>query len=334
MAAALTLARVSLPRILRFAVAFGLTAYILWKVHPGEVLRLTAASDWRWIAGAVALLLADRTLMAYRWIVLLRALTAGSRPPAGAVMRVFFVSTFVGTFLPSVGGDLYRAYSLSRLDRGSTGASAPVSGVESAASVLMDRVLGVMSIVIVGVAALGAAPESARNRWLLIMLALGSAVWIVAAVAVFSPRAAAAGQAFSAWVPGDRARRLAVGLIDAVRRYARHHGELVSVLAMSIGVQIVRVFQAWCLGRALGMETGIAMYFVFIPIVLLIMLLPITISGLGTSQAAFGWLFGTIGIPAAAAVALSILFVALGVIGNLPGGVLYAMGTRDARRIA
>jgi uncharacterized membrane protein YbhN (UPF0104 family) len=198
----------------------------------------------------------------------------------------------------------------------------------------MDRVLGVMSIVIVGVAALVAAPESARNGWLLITLALASTVCLVAAVAVFSPQAAAAGQAVTTRLPGGRARRLGIGLIDSVRSYSRHRRELAGVLGMSIGVQIVRVLQAWCLGRALGMETGIVMYFVFIPIVLLIMLLPITISGLGTSQGAFGWLFGTIGVPGAAAVALSILFVALGVVGNLPGGVLYVIGSRDARRIA
>ena len=63
------------------------------------------------------------------------------------------------------------------------------------------------------------------------------------------------------------------------------------------------------------------------------MLLPVTILGLGTSQAAFVWLFGAAGVPTAAAVALSILFVALGVVGNLPGGILYAVnGDRPERQ--
>jgi uncharacterized protein (TIRG00374 family) len=325
LAAASSLSSVSLSRILRIVVAVALTAYILWRVHPADVLRVTAGADWRWIAGAIALLLLDRTLMAYRWMVLLRALTPGSRPPFNAVLRIFFVSTFVGTFLPSVGGDLYRAYSLSRLK---------VSGVESAASVLMDRVLGVMSIVIVGVGALLPAPAVARNPWMLLTLALASFGCLVAGVAVFSERASAAGQHMAARLPGVQAPRLGAGLIDAVRRYSRHRGELVNVLGMSVGVQVIRVIQAWCLGRALGIEAGLVMYFIFIPIVLLIMLLPITVSGLGTSQGAFGWLFGTIGVPAAAAVALSILFVALGVVGNLPGGVLYVLGNREARQAA
>jgi len=52
----------------------------------------------------------------------------------------------------------------------------------------------------------------------------------------------------------------------------------------------------------------------------------VTFNGIGTSQAAFVWFFARAGVPAAAAFALSVLFVALGIVGNLPGGILYAFG--------
>ena len=67
----------------------------------------------------------------------------------------------------------------------------------------------------------------------------------------------------------------------------------------------------------------------FIPIILLVMLLPITVNGLGVSQWAFLWTFTRVGVSDAHALALSILFVALGVVGNLPGGLLYAFGGRS-----
>jgi hypothetical protein len=38
------------------------------------------------------------------------------------------------------------------------------------------------------------------------------------------------------------------------------------------------------------------------------------------------WFFARAGVPAPAAFALSVLFVALGIVGNLPGGILYALG--------
>ena len=66
-------------------------------------------------------------------------------------------------------------------------------------------------------------------------------------------------------------------------------------------------------------------YFAFMPVILLVMQLPITINGLGTTQVAFERLFVPAGVPEAPAFALSLLFLALGILGSLPGGVLYAL---------
>src|SRR5262249_25081147 len=75
-------------RLLRVAVAVGLTAYILYKSPPRQIVAAAAGADWRPMAIAVALVLADRTLMAYRWIVLLCTIDPGIRPPLPAVMRI------------------------------------------------------------------------------------------------------------------------------------------------------------------------------------------------------------------------------------------------------
>jgi uncharacterized membrane protein YbhN (UPF0104 family) len=94
---------------------------------------------------------------------------------------------------------------------------------------------------------------------------------------------------------------------------------------MSVIVQVIRVIQAWCLGVALGIDLPLLTYFVFIPVIVLIMQLPITINGLGTTQGAFAFLFVPQGAGREQVFALSVLFLALGIVGTLPGGVLYAM---------
>jgi uncharacterized membrane protein YbhN (UPF0104 family) len=130
----------------------------------------------------------------------------------------------------------------------------------------------------------------------------------------------------AALVPSQRLHRLTASLTDAVRRYARHHREMTRVLVMSVLVQAIRVVQAWCLGQALGIELSLAMYFALVPAIVLIMQLPVTVNGLGTAQWAFEALFVPRGAAPAPVFALSILFLGLGVIGSLPGGVLYAFG--------
>jgi hypothetical protein len=308
---------VSASRLFRIIVAVGLTAFLLYKSHPADVVRAAAGADLRWIGLAIGLVLVDRTLMALRWIDLLSALTPGSRPRFPIVLRIFFVSSFVSNFVPSVAADLYRAYALSRYD---------VHLAESTASVLMDRMLGVLSMVLVGLVALPFAREIASDRGLVVGLGVTFLGCAMAGLVVFSERAAAVVVTLGTMLPGRRVHRVTASLTDAVRRYARHHKAMIRVLVMSVLVQAIRVLQAWSLGQALGIELSLAMYFALVPAVVLIMQLPVTVNGLGTTQWAFEALFVPRGAAPAPVFALSILFLALGVIGSLPGGLLYAFG--------
>jgi len=311
---------VSWSRSIRIFIAVALTAVAFYWSHPKAILTAAAGADLRWLGAAIGLVFVDRTLMALRWIDLLVALTPGSRPPLSAVLRAFFVSSFVSNFVPSVASDLYRAYELSRYD---------VHLAESTASVLMDRALGVLSVALVAAAALPFAERLATERALLVGLAVIFAVCAVAAAVIFSERAADTLRRTVGGLPVRVISRVTDSLTDAVRRYAAHHREVLRVLLMSIAVQIIRVLQAWCLALSLGIHVPLTTFFVFVPIIVLIMQLPITINGLGTTQVAFLQLFVPQGAPEAQVFALSVLFLALGVAGSLPGGLFYAVdGTR------
>jgi len=255
--------------------------------------------------------------MAYRWWTLLAPLDRGGRPPASAVMRIFFVSTFVGTFLPaSVGGDAVRAYGLSKEG---------VRGVDAVASVLMDRLLGVVSILVVAVAGAFLARDLIDIRALFPAFALLMVLCAAALAVVFSPRAAAMAARVLALLP--RGRETGERLVAAIQRYASLHLPMANVLVCSIAVQVLRVLQTYCLGLALGLAVPLGVYFALVPIILLIVLMPITINGIGTTQAGFVWLFGRAGVASAPAFALSVLFLAIAVVGNLPGAALYLTGS-------
>ena len=305
-----------LSRALRIAVAVALTAYVLWKADPAAVVSAAAGSRPWWIGLAILLVIIDRAVNAYRWVVLLRAVTPGSRPPLASVMRIFFVSSFVGNFLPSIGGDVYRAFQLARLG---------VRSGEAAASVLMDRVVGVLSMVMVAAVAL-LFPRTLDRPGVGAALLLVTLACAVAAAAVFSETVARTVVRTVQLLPQRRLQSAAQTLMDAVRRYAHHHAALILVLLLSVVVQLLRVVQACCLGRALGLDLPLIVYFACIPVITLVMQVPITVAGLGTTQYAFEWMFSRAGVPSATTFALSILFLALGTLGNLPGGLIYALG--------
>jgi glycosyltransferase 2 family protein len=320
--------RLSAGSVARLAVAVTLTAVIIWRNNPGAILASATRTDLRWIFAAVLLVLLDRSLMAYRWVVLLRVADAGERVPLAAILRVFFVSTFVGTFLPaSIGADAVRAYSLSRTH---------VGAAPALASVLMDRLLGVVSLLIVSVAGLAVAADLFEETVLLVAIGVVAAACLAGLALVYS-------EAWASWIsgrlarmPGANVRRLGAELVTAVRAYSTRHSAIGNVLAGSIAVQALRILQAFALGRSIGIEAPLSAYVAFVPIILLIMLLPISIYGLGTSQLAFAAFFSRVGVPSGDAIALSLLFLALGILGNLPGAILYVAGSRrvpqEARR--
>jgi glycosyltransferase 2 family protein len=309
--------RPSLGGLIRVAVAAGLTGFVLWTSRPSEVVAAARDADLAPLLLAIGLVIVDRALMAWRWFWLLQAFPATQHARFTDLLRLFFVSTFVGTFLPaSVGGDAVRAAGLARMR---------VPLADAVASVFMDRVLGVLSILAMAVLGLwlgrGQLPA---GRFVLLSLLFCAAGCAAVALVIFSSRAATLVKRSLGLLQVQRVARVGRSVIDAVQRYADRHGLLAGVLAASIGVQVLRIVQAYCLGLSLNLGAGPVSYFAFVPVILLVMLLPITINGIGTSQAAFVLFFTQAGVSSAGAFALSVLFVALGIVGNLPGGILYA----------
>lgn len=306
---------------LRLTAAIALTALMIWWAGPANVWRAARGARPSWILAALALVVVDRALMAYRAVALLQPVPAPQRPGVRDIIRVFFVSTYLGTFLPgSIGGDAVRTYALNRL---------AVPAADAFASVFLDRLLGIVSLLVMALAGLVLARDLARDPVVLTSLLATTGGCLLAAAAIFSRRAGVWSETVAAWLPSHRVQRATSAVVAGLQRYAPERRILALVLGASIAVQILRILQAYCLGRALGIPLPATTYFAFIPVILLVMLLPVSINGLGTSQLAFAGLFGRAGVPQADAVALSILFLALGAAGNLPGGVIYAFGERQ-----
>ena len=288
------------------------TAAILWwlssRIDMRAAMAAIAAIPLPHLALVLALVMLDRAVMVWRWLLLLRA--ADVRVSGADAARIFLVSSFVGSFLPAgVGGDAARAWGLSQI-------TARLG--DALASVVVDRVLGVLSL-----AAMGAVG--------LVVSASGNATSrVVAAVAVVGLACIGAfwADAVLRWtVPphrhgGPLARRL-LRLADAVARYRAHRGALAAVMAWSLGVQLLRITQAYVLGDGLGMHVPFSYYLLFMPLGLLMLLLPVSVSGFGVPQGVIVWLLRPVGVPDALSFALSTLIVLTGLAGNLPGLVLW-----------
>lgn len=314
-------------RLLRLGVAAGLLYYAVYAVdwqEAGRALAAAAASPgWLLVAGLLTVL--DRMTMAWRWIALLRAVDANRPLRTGPLLRVFFISGFAGTFIPagSFGGDTVRALAATR--QGVTMANA-------VASVALDRLLGTVSVLlsgVVGIMLLGRL-EYQWLLWFAGVLGVGGAVatWLL----LFDSRVYRVILQRTGLSRIAAVHRLSHKFLDAVGQYANKRSVVAGVLAGSVFVHLLRTLQVWALGMALGLTVDLVWYFAAVPIIVLVMLLPLGPNGIGSGNAAFVYLFGIAEVSPELAFSLSVLFILLAVIGNLPGGLLLAFGSRDAQR--
>jgi uncharacterized protein (TIRG00374 family) len=304
--------------IVRAAVSVVLIGFLLSRLDVGNMSRFLSRANWLLVAITLVTVVMDRGLMAARWIVLLEGL--GITAPRARVVKIFFLSTFFGSFLPTgIGGEAIRAASFSRLSS---------KGVESVASVVMDRFMGMLSMLLTGLAALVVFYRIYPHRALLATVLTLSVVAVAGLAMLLSRYAhrrvlARLGSAGGPTEGGWRASiRRAVG---AMERYRSQPGLLILVLSMSVGVQLLRILQAYLLSEAMALGSPLVYFFCFVPLILLITMLPISVSGLGTTNLAYVALFGSVGMDPDGAFVLSVLILALGVIGNLPGGIIYAL---------
>ena len=145
-------------------------AALLWFTDPAQIWDTLSAADMRWIAAATLVNIATIPVMAWRWKLLLRAKKIPV--PMGWLIRTYFVALFLGQFLPAaIGGDAVRAVELARRTH-----AAP----EAVASVLIDRLVGVVSLVALAVLAYAAGGGSSGRP----EVAVAEAMFGLAALAI------------------------------------------------------------------------------------------------------------------------------------------------------
>ena len=288
-------------------------AALLWLSDPRKIWDTLSGADGSWVLGAIVVNTLTVPLMAFRWKLLLSA--KGIHDVSTAwLTRTYFVALFAGQFLPAaIGGDAVRAVELGRRTH-----DAP----EAVASVLIDRLVGVVSLVGLAVVAYAAGGHSAGGIEELIAEAVFGVAAAVVLALLFSPRL----RGFAArWLePRVDGRRLAAGerFYDALHAYREHRATLGAVFALAVVVQVTRIFVIVMLVKALGLDdVTTSSIFATAPVLFAALILPVSLNGIGVREAVFVYFLRDSTTPAQA-IALGVAFFAVGAATALIGALI------------
>jgi uncharacterized protein (TIRG00374 family) len=284
------------------------TAYILWKINLRKTGHVLAHASVGWWLLALAIMVLSVWPMAWRWQKLLAA--RGVHESLGRLVRTYFVGYAAGQVLPTaLGGDASRIYETARRHEGAGGAAA--------GTVLLERVLGGAATLVLAVVGFGLAVGH---------YSVGGYIWVELAFVVltialglvlFSRRIAAR------FEPLLRIRILRE-VYTAMHSFRNDAGLLLSLFALTLAVQAVRVLAIWASGKAVGVDLSPRPYYVMGPLLFLVALVPFTINGFAVRESFFVSFLGALGIAADPAFATGFLFFVVTIALALPGAAIIA----------
>jgi hypothetical protein len=281
-------------------------------VHPG-MSRVMGRIRPGFFILAACILAGQLTLMGVRWWYLMRRESLGVG--LWVAIRLMYVGHFFNFFLPgATGGDVVRAYLVTRRTRGRTVA---------VATVLLDRFVGLAGMAaLAGVMALATWRSPQTHRAAGAILAT-LAIILVAGLVLFSRRIGrlAGLERLIARLPRAENFRLALATLQHLPRCPK---DAAIVVAMTIGVHLMLAGGIACLGLALNLPTAITLYFLFVPVIYILAAIPVSIGGLGLVEGLFVLFFsaGT-GADGSAVLALALLARLTPMLLSLPGLVFW-----------
>ncbi len=296
-----------LSSALKIVVSVGLLVYVLYHVGWRETWQTIRAASPAYLVAALALDLLAIPVRAYRWQALLEAI--GVRVGLARLTGLYFVGTFFSDFLPTgVGGDVVRAYELAEQTQNSAAA---------VGTVLVDRATGLLMLFLIASFSLlfSHSLVSPQIAWVILLLTAvswGGSIFLVRRDWL---------ERLGLWRSVARFRSLEK-VYECVRACgARAVGK---ALGVSLVLNVLLICLNYLIALALGVRVSLWYFFLFVPIISFLLVLPVSLSGWGLRQGGYVYLFSQAGVSAQAALTLALIVQFFQLAIGLIGAVIYA----------
>ena len=319
---------------------FGLLALIGSQVHwrdyqvgsaAGEmVTRPGLASSLKGFSllpfvGAMLFQLVAVFLTAFRWRLLM--LVQGIAVDRASVVRLTFLGEFFNNFLPgALGGDAVKAYYVMR-HTGSKGATL--------ISIFANRFVGLILLCIVSATMLTGLLLTGRSGsidlkqpiFAIFVIAAGIGVVLLLSLNERLNNSIKLRRLIG-WLPFSRQLEM---VLMSLHRYRKTGSLLPTVIIYSLFIVVAYVLSVMCVGLSLGIKLAWYHYFLYLPLIAIMTVVPVTPGGVGVLEELFLYFFSAAGDPSKI-LAMALLYRLLLLLCGLPGTVIFLASEKFSRR--
>lgn len=291
--------------VLKVAVSTFLIAFLLSRIGGKVVISQIMLSDPVAFIASAFMYLAASYVSTLRWKLFI---PCDIPPPR--LFSMYMIGAFFNTCMPGIiGGDAVKAFYLSRAvrelsegqkevaqgERKHEGGETPGDwNVIAVASTFFDRYVGLSALIAINIIAYPFGYAILRDtpfRWfppiLFLLFLIGSGVLFGAKLG---------------------------GRFDFLRKTYQYFDSyrsakvLMKSFLLSLVVQALGIISAFVIARGLSLDISLLTFCLFLPLIILISMIPLSISGIGVREGAFVYLLGSLGYPTGQLITLSLLW--------------------------
>jgi glycosyltransferase 2 family protein len=300
----------TLLRVL-ISVAFLAAFYFTIRDNLSSIFEKLANIDKPLAAAAVGIFFLTVLVLARRMQLIFEAV--GLRLKMAQCTYLTFIGYFFNNFLPTaVGGDLVKALCAARLTN---------QPMKCLSAVLMDRVFGLFTFILIPSVSLLFAMHAVGNERVPVLVYSFLAASLVLVFLAFNSAVGKRLEFIGRLLDGFHLGRKIRALYNDFYGFKHQKKIAAQAVGLSILGQIASIFTLYFLAVALGAKPSLAYFFLLVPVISLVSMVP-SLGGLGVREKAYTVFLGPY-IGQEHAAALSILWLGLLILSSLIGGLIY-----------
>jgi len=290
-----------------------LALILIFKTSLKDVFQVLKNVDVFWLVISFSLHGLGLLISAVRWQILVKA--QGDTVPLPFLVKSYLVGNFFNTILPSrIGGDVVRIWDGSRYSK---------TLLKSSAIILVERLTGIIILLLF---AFGSAlfrldmAQKVPVIWVSLIIGFSG---LGAILLFFTPLI----EKIINKIPSKgflkKIIQKTIEFRSTIIFYKTKKTALFKAFIWAFLLQANVILHFFLIGKALHLDIKFIDYLVFIPIVMIIQLIPITINGLGLREGAYIEIFEFYGIAPESAFSFALIDVAFMLIIGVIGAIIY-----------
>lgn len=260
--------------------------YIFYALDVDRFLYIIKSVKLNYIVLAVLVVLLNRVLMSYKWGLLLKInkiqLTLYN------IVKIYFVSNFLSVLLlPTLGVDVLRSYYLKKYDY-------PLDSIFS--SIIMERLIGFIVLLIFVVYGSFVFLSNSYNYLVIACLVFLMILLFWPFHSFFREENLQKFSSNSRYI--KKIADFIIKILSAYRNYKNKKGVLLIFFLLTFIELLTSVLRSYIVALSFNLDIGFLYFLQFVPIVILVNRLPISINGFGLNEISYIYFLKNKGISA------------------------------------